>query len=434
MGNYIQLWKDLFKQVTSGPRIYFLWLTFLGIMILIGINGYLQQMEKGLIVTNMTDQVSWGAYIANFTYIVGLAAAAVMLVIPAYIYKIKAVKEIVFVGEFLAIAAVIMCLLFVMVDMGRPDRLWHIIPFIGKMNWPLSILSWDVIVLNVYLLLSLHIPSYLLYKKYMGEPPDDNYYKPFVYISIFWAISIHTVTAFLYCGLGGRPFWNTAILAPRFLASAFAVGPSLILLTLQIMQKTASFPVKDEAYVILKRITTVALIINLFLLGCEIFKEFYTDSAHSSSARYLFLGLDGHNLLVPYIWTAVAFNVIATLIFSIPELRENRGYLNMACVLAIVGIWIEKGMGLIIPGFIPSPLGDIVEYTPSLIEIQVCAGIWAVGAFLFTISLKTSIPIETGELRFGSLGHPQGSPTKFSHRSSEENLHWSSPKIPPIGF
>jgi molybdopterin-containing oxidoreductase family membrane subunit len=218
------------------------------------------------------------------------------------------------------------------------------------------------------------------------------------------------------------------------LASAFAVGPSLILLTLQIVQKTTSFSVKDEAYVILKRIITVALIINLFLLGCEIFKEFYTDSAHSSSARYLFLGLDGNNLLVPYIWTAVAFNVIATLIFSIRELRENWGYVNTACVLAIIGIWIEKGMGLIVPGFIPSPLGDIVEYTPSLIEIQVCAGIWAVGAFLFTISLKTSIPIETGELRLGSSEHPNWPPTEPSHWPSEENPHWSSPKIPPIGF
>ena len=399
METYFQFWKEMLRQALTGSRLYYIWISLLSTVIAIGVFGYSQQLESGLIVTAMTDQVSWGAYIANFTYIVGLAAAAVMLIIPAYIYQIEDFKKITIIGELFATASIVMCLLFVTVDMGRPDRIWHLFPFIGRMNWPISMLSWDVIVLMVYLLLNLHIPGYLLYKKYKGEEPTKSYYIPFVFISIFWAISIHTVTAFLYLGLGGRPFWNSAILAPRFLVSAFAVGPCFIILSLQAIEKFTKFRPPPYALHILKRITAVTLIINLFLFGCEIFKEFYTDSAHSASAEYLLMGLHGNNMLVPYIWTALGFNVIATLIYTHRRLSQHTVAINIASVLAILGIWIEKGMGLIVPGFIPTPLGDIVEYTPSLIEIQVCAGIWAVGILLFTLFLKAAVPIETGEVR-----------------------------------
>lgn len=397
--NYLQFLKDMIKQVFVGPMIYYVWMGFLTLLILVGVEGYVHQWQVGLIATNMSDQVSWGAYIANFTYIVGFAAAAVMLAIPAYIYKIKAVKEILIIGELFAISAIVMCLLFVTVDMGRPDRFWHLIPPFGRMNWPISLLTWDVIVLNGYLLLNLHIPGYLLYKMYLGEPPTSRYYLPFVFLSIFWAVSIHTVTAFLYLGLGGRPFWNSAILAPRFLASAFAVGPAFIVLALQVIERFSSFKVEQEAYKVLKRIIGIALIINLFFLAAEMFKEFYTNSGHSISAFYLFFGHDGYHLLVPFIWTAIALNVFATIVYAFKKFNQSWLLINIASVCAIFGVWIEKGMGLIIPGFIPSPLGDMVEYSPSITEIQVCIGIWALGFFIFTLLLKAAVPIETGQLR-----------------------------------
>lgn len=399
MREYVKFWIAMIAQVVKGPKLYYAWLGFLALVITVGGVAYVKQLEAGLIVTNMTDPVSWGAYIANFTYIVGLAAAAVMLVIPAYIYKIKAMKEIVLIGDLFAVSAIVMCILFVVVDMGRPERFWHMLPVMGRLNWPRSLLAWDVIVLNGYLLLNLHIPGYLLYKKFQGQPPTERYYHPFVIISIFWAISIHTVTAFLYSGLGGRPYWNTAIVAPRFIASAFAVGPSFLILILQVIKRYSDFRVKDEAFLVLKRIVAVASIINLFLLGSEVFKEFYTNSAHSASATYLFMGLHGYHRLTPYIWTAVVFNCIATLIFASKKWNHSTVAINIACVLGIVGIWIEKGMGLIIPGFVPSPLGQIVEYSPSAVETAICAAIWAIGALIFTVFVKAAIPIETGKLR-----------------------------------
>jgi molybdopterin-containing oxidoreductase family membrane subunit len=390
----------MFRCAVTGNTHYFLWLGLLGVLSLLGLYSYGAQFTQGFTVTKLSDQVSWGAYIANFTFLVGVAAAAVLLVVPSYLYKNKDIKKVVLLGEILAFVAIIMCLLFIVVDLGRPDRFLHILPYFGKLNFPQSILAWDVIVLNGYLFLNFFIPGYLLYMKYLGKEPNAKYYLPFVFISIVWAISIHTVTAFLYSGLGGRPFWNAAILAPRFIVSAFAGGPALLMLIFQTSRRFTKMKIPEAVFDYLKRIMTYTMLINLFLLGCEVFKEFYTESTHVLSARYLFFGIHGHQMLVPYIWSAILMELFAIFVLLTPNLRNNWKFMRVACVMAIVGIWVEKGMGLIVPGFIPTPLGDLVEYTPSKIEILVSLGIWSFGALIFTMYGKVAIAIETGELRF----------------------------------
>jgi molybdopterin-containing oxidoreductase family membrane subunit len=394
------LWRMFFLSFRGDWRFY-TWMSILTVISVIGGNAYMQQYVDGLASTGLTDQVSWGAYIANFTFLVGVAAAAVMLVIPAYVYGNKDMHDVVLFGELLAISAIVMCLLFVMVDLGRPDRFWHMIPVIGVFNFPVSMLSWDVIVLNVYLLLNLHICGYLLYLKYLNRKPTKAFYIPFVFIAIVWAVSIHTVTAFLYVGLVGRPFWNAAIIAPRFLGSAFAAGPAILILAFQIIQGFSGFKISFEAIRMLRNIFAIALIINLFLFGCEVFKELYSGSLHEASMRYLLFGLehDGHtyNTLVPWIWTAVVLELIALTILITP-LARRMPLLNVACVFSVVGIWIEKGMGLIIPGFIPTPLGNIVEYTPTLNETLICMGIWAFGILIFSWMLHIAIPIMAGKI------------------------------------
>ncbi|HAZ09446.1 MAG TPA: polysulfide reductase [Elusimicrobia bacterium] len=389
----------------EGDWRYFLWMTALTAGALLGLNAYCKQLVTGLSVTGMSDAVSWGLYIANFTFLVGMAAAAVMLVIPVYVYEDETLNDVVILGELLTVAVIVMCLLFVTVDLGRPDRFWHMVPFVGKFNWPISMLSWDVIVLNGYLAINAHICGYLVYMVYLGRKPSPYLYKPFVFLSIFWAISIHTVTAFLYVGLGGRPFWNAAIVAPRFLASAFTAGPGFLILTLRIVRRVTAYHVSDKALMMLRRIVQVSMIITVFLLFCELFKEFYTDSAHVASSRYLFFGLHGHHGLVPWIWTAMAFNTAALILLLLPVSKSLK-YLDLACILAIVGIWIEKGMGMVIPAFIPTPLGEIVEYFPTTNEWLICLGIWSFGLLLYTIFLKMTIPVLTGALRPSSSTRP----------------------------
>ena len=395
--NYLVFLTRCGRIAFVGDWRYYAWMGFLSIVVLLGINAYARQFVNGLIMTGMSDQVSWGVYIANFTFMVGVAAAAAMLVIPVYIYDNKALHDLVIFGELLAVAAILMCLAFVTVDLGRPDRFWHLIPGLGQFNFPGSMLSWDVIVLNGYLLLNVHICGYLLYCRYLGQRPSKWFYIPFVFLAIAWAVSIHTVTAFLYVGLGGRPFWNSSIVGPRFLASAFTAGPSLIILALQVIRRVTDYQIHDRALLTLRSIVQVSMLINVFLLVNEIFKEFYTRTSHVASSQYLYFGLHGYHALVPWIWTAIAFNLVSMALLVLP-LSKSLRYLNVACVLAIVGIWIEKGMGLVVPGLIPTPLGEMVEYSPSLNETMVCLGIWAFGILCYTVFLRMTIPILQGRL------------------------------------
>lgn len=395
--DYMTFLRRCARIAFVGDWRYYAWMGVLTVIVLLGLNAYCKQFVHGLIVTGMSDEVSWGVYIANFTFLVGVAAAAVMMVIPVYIYDNEELHDLVIFGELLAVAAILMCLAFVTVDLGRPDRFWHLIPGLGQMNFPASMLSWDVIVLNGYLLLNVHICGYLLYCRYRDRKPGRWFYIPFVFIAIVWAVSIHTVTAFLYVGLGGRPFWNASIVGPRFLASAFTAGPAIIILALQIIRHTTHYRITDKALLTLRSIVQVSMIINVFLLICEVFKEFYSGTTHGASARYLFVGLHGHHALVPWIWTAIVFNLVAMVILVMPVSRSLR-WLDVACVLSIVGIWIEKGMGLVIPGFIPTPLGAIVDYVPSLNETLVCLGIWAFGLLCYTVFLRMSVPILQGQL------------------------------------
>jgi Ni/Fe-hydrogenase subunit HybB-like protein len=254
-------------------------------------------------------------------------------------------------------------------------------------------LTWDVIVLNGYLLINLHICGYLLYTRFLGRKPNPKWYVPFVFLSIIWAISIHTVTAFLYCGLGGRPFWNTALLAPRFLASAFVSGPAFIIIAIQVIRRAVGGDFGAGPIRTLVNIIRITILINLLMVISEVFVAFYTGGTHAGSALYLFFGLHGHNALVPWVWSSIGMTVIAALVFLCPKVYEHPTMMNVGCVLAFIGIWIEKGMGMVIPGFVPSVLHEMVEYTPSLLEWKITAGIWALGLMIYTLALKIAINI-----------------------------------------
>jgi Ni/Fe-hydrogenase subunit HybB-like protein len=394
---YWLFFKGSARLWVSGGKGYFSWLAFLGVCIGLGTIGYVEQMQGGLIMTNMRDPVSWGFYIGSFAFLVGVAAAAVVLVIPAYVYDWKPIKEIAIIGELLAISAVVMALLFVIVDLGRPDRFWHLMPFLGKLNFPVSLLAWDVLVLNGYLILNFVIATHILYSTFIKKDYSKTFVLPLLLFSIPLAVSIHTVTAFLFNGLPARPFWNSAILAPRFLTSAFCSGPAIILIILQMLRRYTKLEIKIEAIWKIAELMAYAMFINLFLFGAEMFREYYSGTHHLSYFQYLFSGLHGKTAIVPYAWTALTFNVLAFFIFLIPATRKNPVTLNIGLVMAYIGVYFEKGISLIIPGFTPSTLGEIYEYGPSRVELQVSLGVFGIGFLIFTLMMKVAIPMMLGK-------------------------------------
>ena len=380
----------MIENALVGSRKCFTLLFSLLIIIGVGFLCYLLQLRDGLQITGMSRDVSWGLYIAQFTFLVGVAASAVMVVLPYYLHNYKAFGKITILGEFLAVSAVVMCVTFIFVDLGKPTRVFNVLLH----PTPSSILFWDMIVLNGYLLLNIVIGWNVLEAERHSVPPPS-WIKPLIYLSIPWAISIHTVTAFIYSGLPGRGFWLTAILAPRFLSSAFAAGPSLLIILCLIVRKFTKFDPGREQIQTLAKIVTYGIIVNVFFFFCEVFTVFYSQiHEHMNHFIYLFSGIEGHGKLVPWMWTALIGMLLSILLLVTPRFRRNENILGLTCLLVFISTWIDKGLGLITGGFVPSPLEQITEYWPTKLEALVTLGIWAIGFLILTILYKIAISIK----------------------------------------
>ncbi|MGB2929017.1 MAG: NrfD/PsrC family molybdoenzyme membrane anchor subunit [Desulfobacterales bacterium] len=380
----------MLEKALIGSKRYYGWMAALLAVISVGFVCYLWQFRFGLGITGMSRDVSWGFYIAQFTFLVGVAASAVMVVLPYYLHNYKAFGRITILGEFLAVASVTMCILFIFVDLGQPIRVMNVLLH----PTPNSILFWDMIVLNGYLLLNIVIAWKVLEAERNNVAPAV-WLKPFIYISIPWAVSIHTVTAYLYCGLPGRGFWLTAILAPRFLSSAFAAGPALLILLCMIVRKFTKFDPGKEQIQSLAKVVAYAITVNVFFFLCEVFVVFYSQiPEHMDHLKYLFVGLHGHGVLVPWMWASMILMVVSIILLVNPVTRKNDIVLPVACVCVFVGTWIDKGLGLISGGFVPNPLHHVNEYIPTIPEVLIAIGVWAIGFLVLTVLYKIGVTIK----------------------------------------
>jgi molybdopterin-containing oxidoreductase family membrane subunit len=380
----------MLEKALTGSRKYWVWIFFLLALSGVGFLAYLLQLRDGLGITGLSRDVTWGFYIAQFTYLVGVAASAVMLVIPYYLHNYKKFGKIMVLGEFLAVSAVSMCVLFIFVDLGQPFRVMNVVLH-PTLN---SVMFYDMIVLLGYFMLNIVIAWTVLGAERKGVPAPG-WLKPFIYLSIPWAVSIHTVTAFLYAGLPGRHLWLSAIMAARFLASAFASGPALLIILCLIVKNTTKFDPGREAIQSLAKIVTYAMITNVFFLLLEFFTAFYSGiPGHSHSLQYLFFGLEGHGALVPFMWVFVGLAVVGICIVLFPNLRRNEGILLWGALAIVVSTWIDKGMGLVVGGFVPNPFEKVVEYTPTVPELAITIGVWAIGFLILTVLYKVAVTVK----------------------------------------
>jgi Ni/Fe-hydrogenase subunit HybB-like protein len=380
----------MLEKALVGTKRYYGLLAILAGIFALGFLFYLKQLNFGLGITGMGRDVSWGFYIAQFTYLVGVAASAVMVVLPYYLHNYKAFGRVTILGEFLAVAAVSMCVTFVLVDMGRPDRVFNVF----KYPTPNSVMFWDIIVLNGYLLLNILIGWNVLESERHSVPPPK-WVKVLSYVSIPWAVSIHTVTAFLYAGLPGRGYWLTAILAPRFLSSAFAAGPALLVLLCLVVRKYSKFDPGREQIQSLAKVVTYATLVNVFFFFCEVFTVFYSQIPdHMLHFKYLFAGLQGKGQLVPLMWVSIVGMTVTGLLLVNPRFRKNETTLAALCGAVILTTWLDKGLGLMTGGFVPSPLEKVTEYWPTIPEALITIGVWAMGFLILTVLYKVAVSIK----------------------------------------
>ncbi|MBR9982192.1 MAG: polysulfide reductase NrfD [Desulfatitalea sp.] len=374
----------------KGSKTYYAWILALLALIGMGVLLYLWQLQYGLGITGLSRDVSWGFYIANFTYLVGVAAGGVMVVLPYYLHDYKAYGRITILGEFLAIAALVVCMLLIFVDLGQPTRGLNVFLY----PTPNSVLFWDALVLNGYLFLNLIIGWNVMESERNGVH-YQKWLKPLIYLSIPFAVSIHTVTAFLYSGLPGRGFWLTAILAPRFLSSAFAAGPALLILLCLFIRNTTKFDPGKEQIQTLGITVAYAICINVFFFLCEVFVVFYSQMPeHMDHFIYLFVGLKGYNSMVPWMWASMALMTMGIILTVNPATRKNEVTLAVACVVIIFGTWIDKALGMIAGGFVPNPLHEVHEYVPTLPEIGITIGVYAIGALVLTVLYKMAVGVK----------------------------------------
>jgi molybdopterin-containing oxidoreductase family membrane subunit len=286
--------------------------------------------------------------------------------------------------------------MFIMVDLGQPIRALNL--FLHPT--PNSMLFWDAMVLRGYLALNI-ICSWVILTLNKNKCNRRNgsisssispFHLPSLYIP---------VTAMLYCGLPGRHFWLSAITAPRFLASAFAAGPTLIVIASLIMKKVAQFDAGDKAISKLITIIIYAALLNAFFILLEFFVAYYSNiPGHKHTIEYLFFGIkhQGHtyNNLIPLMWTSVGLcgggvGVLVTLklLRSLPEVMTGIG-----CGMIFISLWLDKGIGFVLGGLATSPLNEIVEYSTTANEIAITLGIWASGLLLITLLYKIGIGVQ----------------------------------------
>jgi molybdopterin-containing oxidoreductase family membrane subunit len=384
----------MLEKALSGSKVYWSWIFGLLVVIGAGVASWFWQFNEGLTITGLSRDVVWGLYIAQFTFLVGVAASAVMVVLPYYLHNYKAFGKMTILGEFLAISAVIMCMLFIFVDMGMPNRILNV--FLHPT--PHSMMFWDTVALGGYLLLNIVISHFTLAAERREEPPP-RWLKPIILLSIPWAVSIHTVTAFLYAGLAARPFWMTAILAPRFLASAFAAGPALLILLAFFVRRISTFDPGRQAIDTLGKIVAYAMTINVFFVLMEVFTAVYSDiPEHLTHFKFLFIGLEGESTLVPWMWTSSLLAVVALVVLINPKTRNNHSWLLFGCVAVVVSLWIDKGLGMVVAGFVPNTLGQVVHYSPTAPELMISIAIYAIGLLILTGLYKIALEVR-GQLK-----------------------------------
>jgi Ni/Fe-hydrogenase subunit HybB-like protein len=384
------IWYIIREAFRGGKRYYLVALgltalTLYGLYLWIFVQHapiFLHKDYGGLILTGMNDSVPWGLYISFFIFWVGVAAAGIAFSIAAYVFNNKEFMKITVLAEVQAVAALIIVLMLIVVDLGRPIRALFLMPLLPNLR---SMLDWDFIVITTYLLLNLIAVIVTVHYYRQDKPLPRSFIVPFMVIASPFAIGIHTVTAFISQALTARPAWNSPLLAPRYVATAFAAGPAILLIALYLAERyIEGFKVSMEVYRKTLYLTVAATVVGLYFTFSEAHEVFWytTEPLKWAQARELFYGLH-----LPYLaileWLWVGLGAAAVIIALIPSTHNSKEAIVFISALIVVAVIAEKTLTTLLPAFIPSTLGEVRPYHPTPIEYGITLGVHALGLLVY---------------------------------------------------
>jgi Ni/Fe-hydrogenase subunit HybB-like protein len=349
----------------------------LGLLVTAGAVAYSVQLRHGLGVTGLSRAVPWGLYISQFTFFVGVAASSVLVVLPRHVHGRPDGEALVSVGEAVAISALVAAFSFVLVDLGRPARVLGVLLYAA----PTSLMFWDVLTLSGYLGLCATVLGGTLLSPRGTHP---RWLRVFVLASIPFAFGIHVVTALLYSGLVARTGFLSALLAPKFLATAFASGSALLLLLGSALDARRAIHVPPAALARLAALLTYALAAAVLFTALEVFTALYSGlPAGAQHLSHLFVPTPHSAWTAVPTLTATTLSVSALGVLLVPPLRARPVVLRSSAVAVLVAVFLEKGFVFVPSGFFPLPLGGEAVYAPSWLELTIATGIHAGAALIF---------------------------------------------------
>ncbi|HEX6128001.1 MAG TPA: NrfD/PsrC family molybdoenzyme membrane anchor subunit [Candidatus Limnocylindria bacterium] len=400
--------------IASRHRIgpFALWIGFLLAMLAIGFAAWVYQLANGLAVTNMRNTVMWGQYILFFMFFVGLSAGGLIVASSGKLFGVQRFTPIVRLAVLEATVAVMLAALFLLPDIGRPERLWHVLRY-PNITSPMV---WDFTIVAAYFVLS---AAYVwLYTRAdlaaTGSPlalgtrdtpesraRDDRWKGMLAWVALPAAILLHSITAWIFGLQISRGFWYTAIMAPMFVASALVSGLALVILLALVLRWLGKLHFDDGLAGYLGGLLAVFISVEAFFVLSEALTAAYPGAPFEGDpiARML------TGEYAPLFWFEVIVGlVVPFLILARRRLRADPRWVAAAAGIAVVGIYVHR-LNLVLNGLSYSPVGlppgvsvgtaqDGTSfamsnwYVPSLVEWLVVLGVLAFGGLVFTFAAR----------------------------------------------
>jgi len=350
-------------------------LTLLLAVVAVAFCAWLYQLRLGLGVTGMNKPVYWGLYIVSFVFFVGISAGGIAVASLSHLAGIEKFKPISRIAEVVAIISLILAMLAILFDLGRPDRLLHLFIY-PQFNSPLI---WDVFVINIYLVLCVAM-------LYFGITQKAKLLRICAIISIPAFVLVHSITAWIFGLMKSQAGWHTAILAPLFIVSALVSGLALVILATVFSKRLLGINFDYDIVISLGKYFKVLLPILFYFLFCEFLTAgFAKIPKHAVVLNELFTGR-----FAGIFWFDMGVGIILPFLIIISKLGKTVAGVVIVSLSSFLGVFAER-TDIILPSFFHPALMNLripVRYAPTAVEYLLAIGLFALGTAIFIVAAK----------------------------------------------